>query len=239
MIIIPAIDIIDGKCVRLSQGDYSRKKVYNSDPLEVAKMFESWGLKRLHLVDLDGAKAGKIVNQKVLERICNSTSLTVDFGGGIKTDNDIETAFNAGAQMITGGSIAVKSPDVFLQWLEKYGEEKIILGADHKNERIAISGWTETSESDLFEFIGEYLKKGVKKVICTDISRDGMLEGPSTDLYHRLMTQFPEMELIGSGGVGSMCDLVALERINMCSVIVGKAFYEERIWAKDIIHFIR
>ncbi|MCK4920143.1 MAG: 1-(5-phosphoribosyl)-5-[(5-phosphoribosylamino)methylideneamino]imidazole-4-carboxamide isomerase [Bacteroidales bacterium] len=238
MIIIPAIDIIDGSCVRLSQGDYSSKKVYNSDPLEVAKMFEDWGLSRLHLVDLDGAKAGKVINYKVLERICNSTSMTVDFGGGIKTDKDIEIAFDSGAQMITGGSIAVKNQERFIFWLEKYGQDRIILGADHKNEKIAVSGWIETSNLDLNNFINDYLKKGVKKVICTDISKDGMLEGSSTELYSRLINQFPGMELIGSGGVGSLFDLQALQEINMTSVIVGKAIYEERISSKEIKQFI-
>lgn len=237
MIIIPAIDIIDGSCVRLSQGDYSSKKVYNSDPLEVAKMFEDWGLSRLHLVDLDGAKAGKVINYKVLERICKSTSMTVDFGGGIKTDKDIEIAFDSGAQMITGGSIAVKDPERFILWLEKYGKERIILGADHKNEKIAIGGWTETSDLDLSSFINDYLKKGVKKVICTDISKDGMLEGSSTELYSRLINQFPNMELIGSGGVGNLSDLKALQEINMSSVIVGKAIYEERISGEEIMQF--
>lgn len=238
MIIIPAIDIIDGNCVRLSQGDYSQKKVYNSHPLEVAKMFESWGLTRLHLVDLDGAKAGKVINLKVLEKICNSTSLVVDFGGGIKSDGDIESVFNAGAQMITGGSIAVKDPEIFLKWLENYGPEKIILGADHKNEQIAINGWTETSNLSLIDFIRNYNQKGIKKVICTDISKDGMLQGTSTDLYFRLMSYFPEIELIASGGVGSLNDLEELRNINIPSVIVGKAIYEGRISEKEIVEFI-
>ena len=238
MIIIPAIDIIGGSCVRLSQGDYSSKKVYNTNPVEVAKMFEDWGISRLHLVDLDGAKAGRLINYKVLEAIRKSTSLSIDFGGGIKSDADIEMAFSSGAEMITGGSIAVNNPDKFLSWLSRYGNNKIILGADHKNEKIAVSGWLETSDKDLKSFIDDYLNKGVKKVICTDISKDGMLEGPSVNLYSNLIKQFPDMELIGSGGVGSLSDLLALEKINMQSVIVGKAIYEGRISSKEITNFL-
>ena len=238
MIIIPAIDIIEGSCVRLSQGDYSSKKVYNTNPVEVAKMFEDWGIRRLHLVDLDGAKAGRLINYKVLEAIRKSTSLSIDFGGGIKSDADIEMAFSSGAEMITGGSIAVNNPDKFLSWLSKYGNNRIILGADHKNEKIAVSGWLVTSDNDLKSFIGDYLNKGVKKVICTDISKDGMLEGPSVKLYSNFIRQFPDMELIGSGGVGSLSDLLALEKINMQSVIVGKAIYEGRISSNEISNFL-
>ena len=238
MIIIPAIDIIGGSCVRLSQGDYSSKKVYNTNPVEVAKMFEDWGITRLHLVDLDGAKSGRIVNYKVLEAIKKSTSLSIDFGGGIKSDEDIQLAFNSGAEMITGGSIAVNNPEKFLSWLSEYGNDRIILGADHKDEKIAVSGWLETSDNDLKAFIENYLKRGVRKVICTDISKDGMLEGPSINLYSKLIEKFPDMELIGSGGVSSVSDLKALKAINMKAVIVGKAIYEGRINSKDITNFL-
>jgi phosphoribosylformimino-5-aminoimidazole carboxamide ribotide isomerase len=234
MQIIPAIDIIDGKCVRLSKGDYSTKTVYHADPLDAAKMFESWGLTRLHLVDLDGAKAAHIVNYQVLRRIATETKLVIDFGGGLKTDGDIRIAFENGAEMVTGGSIAVKNPVVFLDWLNTYGPQKIILGADHRGGRISTSGWTEDSNHDVFDFIAYYLGKGLKKVISTDIDRDGMLEGASNTMYARMLQRFPEMELIASGGVATLSDLLSLRSLGLSGCIVGKAFYEGRIGKKEI-----
>jgi phosphoribosylformimino-5-aminoimidazole carboxamide ribotide isomerase len=236
--IIPAIDIIDGKCVRLSQGDYDRKTVYNDDPLEVAKMFEDAGIGRLHLVDLDGAKAHHIVNQKVLERIATNTKLKIDFGGGLKSDNDLEIAFNSGAAMVTGGSIAVKSPETFISWIEKFGAERIILGADAKNGMIAVGGWQEATELPILEFIESYISKGIRKVISTDISRDGMLSGPSFDLYKQIMDKFPGLELIASGGIASMQDIIELDEMGVPGVIVGKAIYEGRINLLDIEKFL-
>lgn len=209
--IIPAIDIIDAKCVRLSQGDYDQKKVYNENPLEVAKMFEDAGVKRLHLVDLDGAKAQHIVNYKVLEKIAGGTNLTIDFGGGLKSDEDLRIAFESGASMVTGGSIAVKKPDVFSSWIEKFGSERIILGADVKGEKIAVSGWVETTDADLMPFVGKFKVLGVDKVICTDISKDGMLQGPSIELYKKILSEFPDLYLIASGGVSSIADIEALQ----------------------------
>ncbi len=236
--IIPAIDIIDGKCVRLSQGDYDRKTVYNDDPLVVAKMFEDAGIRRLHLVDLDGAKAHHIVNHKVLERIATNTNLVIDFGGGLKSDQDLETAFNAGAAMVTGGSIAVKSPEVFLAWIDKFGAERIILGADAKNGMIAVSGWQESTELPIIGFIENYVTKGISKVISTDIARDGMLSGPSMELYQQIMDRFPGLELIASGGIASMQDIINLDRIGVPGVITGKAIYENRITLSEIKQFI-
>lgn len=227
--IIPAIDIIDGKCVRLSQGDYNQKKVYNENPLEVARMFEDHGIKRLHLVDLDGAKAGNIVNYKVLETIASKTNLMIDFGGGLKSNEDLKIAFESGAQMITGGSIAVKNKDIFTSWIEQYGSEKIILGADVKDEMIAVSGWTETSDLELFPFVKEYTERGISKVICTDISKDGMLQGPATDLYKKILNQFPDLYLVASGGVSSLADIDRLIEANVPAVITGKAIYEGKI----------
>jgi phosphoribosylformimino-5-aminoimidazole carboxamide ribotide isomerase len=232
--IIPAIDIIDGKCVRLSQGDYERKTIYNEDPLEVAKMFEAYGLQRLHLVDLDGAKAHHIVNHKVLERIALLTTLTIDFGGGLKSDKDVETAFEAGADMITGGSVAVKSPGVLHKWIETYGSERIILGADASDEKIAVSGWTEDSGLDLFTFIQHWKGKGIDKVISTDIGRDGMLSGPSFEMYKEILRRIPGIYLIASGGVGSVQDILDLEKIGVPAVIVGKAIYEGKISLEEI-----
>lgn len=234
MEIIPAIDIIDGKCVRLSKGDYDTKKVYNEDPLEVARLFEDWGVRRLHVVDLDGAKAGHIVNHRVLERVCGHTGLTVDFGGGLKTTDDLQIAFECGAAMVTGGSIAVKNPDEFEGWIEKYGPEKIILGADAKDRKIAVSGWTETSTQDLIPFVSGYRQKGVSKVICTDISRDGMLQGPATELYKEMMDAVDGIYVIASGGVGSAADIEALAEAGVPAVIVGKAIYEKKISRKDV-----
>jgi len=236
--IIPAIDIIDGKCVRLSQGDYAQKKVYNENPLEVAKAFEDVGVRRLHLVDLDGAKAQHIVNYKVLESIATNTSLTIDFGGGLKSDDDLRIAFESGASMVTGGSIAVKNPAVFLSWLEKFGAEKIILGADVKNEKIAVGGWIETTEIELLPFVKSFMEKGVDKVICTDISKDGMLKGPSIDLYRKMLGEMPDLYLIASGGVSSMQDIEQLAEADVPAVITGKAIYEGRIKMDDLARFL-
>ncbi len=232
--IIPAIDLIEGKCVRLSQGDYSQKTVYNENPLEVAKMFEAAGIRRLHLVDLDGAKAKHIVNHKVLKQIATKTSLVIDFGGGLKSDKDLEIAFNAGAAMVTGGSIAVKNRDTFLQWLEKYGSEKIILGADAKDRMIAVSGWIEATNLPVIDFISGYFEDGIRKVISTDISRDGMLTGPAFELYAEIMKSQPEVEIIASGGISSIDDILKLNEMGVPGVIVGKAIYEGKIVMRDI-----
>lgn len=228
MRIIPAIDIINRKCVRLSEGDYTTQKVYNENPLEVAKAFEAHGIKHLHLVDLDGAKSGKIVNHSVLEKICNSTNLKVDFGGGLGSDEDLRIAFECGANQVTGGSIAVKKPDIFINWIKQYGSDKIILGADCRNRKIATSGWLESSELDVVDFINQYTKKGIKYVICTDISKDGMLQGTSNELYREIL-QKTSAKLIASGGVSSVNDLKILEQIGCEGAIIGKAFYEGRI----------
>lgn len=236
--IIPAIDLIDGKCVRLSQGDYNQKTIYNENPLEVAKMFEDAGIKRLHLVDLDGAKAKHIVNHKVLETIATNTKLVIDFGGGLKSDEDLEIAFNSGAKMITGGSIAVREKDVFLNWLKKFGSEKIILGADAKDGNIAVGGWLEATELPVIEFISEFHKKGISKVISTDISRDGMLTGPSFELYQEILGLLPKVEIIASGGISKMEDILKLDKMGVPGVIVGKAIYENRITLKEIKKFI-
>ncbi len=232
--IIPAIDIIEGKCVRLSQGDYNKKTIYNSDPLEVAKSFEDVGIKRLHLVDLDGAKAKHIVNWKVLENIASKTELIIDFGGGLKSDDDLRIAFESGAEMITGGSVAVKNKNIFLGWIEKYGAEKIILGADVKDNMIAISGWKEDSGLDIIDFVKGYIEKGITKVISTDISKDGMLIGPSFELYKNLQDHFSNLYVIASGGVSSMEDIRNLEEKGVPAVITGKAIYEGRITLQEI-----
>lgn len=224
--IIPAIDIIDGKCVRLSQGDYTQKKVYNEDPLEVAKMFEDAGIKRLHLVDLDGAKAHHIINHKIVERIATKTKLIIDFGGGLKSDADLSIAFNSGASMITGGSIAVKDRATFLHWVNTYGAEKIILGADVKDHKIAISGWLEESQLEIIPFIASYVEAGITQVISTDISKDGMLAGPSFSLYSELQEAFPNLYTIASGGVSNLADVEKLEEQGVQAVIIGKAIYE-------------
>ncbi len=236
--IIPAIDLIDGKCVRLSQGDYAQKTVYNENPLEVALMFQEAGITRLHLVDLDGAKARHIVNHKVLETIATKTSLVIDFGGGLKSDKDLEIAFNSGAAMVTGGSIAVKERETFLRWLEVFGSERIILGADAKDGKVAVSGWLETTELPVVEFISDYHKNGVKKVISTDISRDGMLSGPSFELYASIMQKLPAVEIIASGGIANMDDILKLDEMGVPGVITGKAIYENRITLKQIEAFI-
>lgn len=236
--IIPAIDIIDGKCVRLSQGDYASKKVYNEDPLEVAKEFEAHGISRLHLVDLDGAKAGCIINYKVLERIATKSNLVIDFGGGLKTTDDLRIAFESGAQMVTGGSIAVKKPEEFEGWIEKYGSDKIILGADAKDNKIAVTGWLEETDQELIPFIKDYNKKGISKVICTDISKDGMLQGPSTDLYKDIMAEMPDLYLVASGGVSHIGDIEDLLQANIPAVIFGKAIYEGKISMKELERYL-
>ncbi|SFC33242.1 1-(5-phosphoribosyl)-5-[(5-phosphoribosylamino)methylideneamino] imidazole-4-carboxamide isomerase [Algibacter lectus] len=238
MRIIPAIDIIDGKCVRLSKGDYNTKKIYNEHPLEIAKQFEAHGIEFLHLVDLDGAKASHIVNHKVLEEIASKTSLKIDFGGGLKTDDDLRIAFESGAGQITGGSIAVKQPDIFKNWLSKFGSDKIILGADANNEKIAISGWLEESDEDLIPFVQNYQKDGVQYVICTDIAKDGMLEGPSFDLYEKMLAQLPNIKLIASGGISTFDELPKLAELGCEGTIIGKAIYENKISLKQLEDFI-
>lgn len=232
--IIPAIDIIGGKCVRLAKGDYGQKTVYYDSPVEAAKRFAGAGSRRLHLVDLDGAKSQHIVNYRVIEEIASKTGLVIDFGGGIKSDEDVRIAFDSGAAMITGGSIAVKNRDMFLRWLSAYGPERIILGADAKDGKIATSGWLEGSDRDIVPFIEEYAAKGVRKVISTDIECDGMLQGPSVELYKEILSVAGGIELIASGGVGSMADVEALDEINVPAVIVGKAIYEGRITLKEL-----
>ena len=236
--IIPAIDLIDAKCVRLSQGDYNQKTVYNENPLEVAKMFEDAGITRLHLVDLDGAKAKHIINYKVLETIASKTNLIIDFGGGLKSDEDLRIAFECGAQMVTGGSIAVKDRETFLHWIETYGAEKIILGADAKDKKIAVSGWQEVSELPILDFIESYTNKGIRQVISTDIARDGMLTGPSIELYKEIKEKFPELGLIASGGIATMKDIYELNEMGIPGVITGKAIYEGRIKLAEISQFI-
>lgn len=236
--IIPAIDLIEGKCVRLTQGDYATRKVYNEDPLEVAKAFEDAGIRRLHVVDLDGAKAGHIVNYRVLEKLAGHTSLIIDFGGGLKQTKDVEIAFDCGAQMVTGGSIAVKDPETFTAWIARFGSERIILGADAKDRRIAISGWEEATDAELLPFIQKYREQGIEKVICTDISRDGMLEGPAVDLYKEILEAVPEIYLIASGGVSSIADIEKLAEANIPAVIFGKALYEGRITLKELERFV-
>lgn len=239
MRIIPAIDIIDGKCVRLSKGDYSTKKIYNYNPVDVAKQFEDSGIEYLHLVDLDGAKAKHIINYKVLERIATQTNLNIDFGGGLKSDDDLKIAFNSGANQITGGSIAVKQPAIFKKWIEKYGNERIILGADCENKKIAISGWQEASNLDVIPFIKDYQSKGIQYVICTDISKDGMLQGPSFDLYKQILDSSESpLKLIASGGISKFDELPKLKELGCEGVIIGKAIYEKRISLKQLEQFI-
>ena len=242
MRIIPAIDIIDGKCVRLSKGDYDTKKIYNENPLEVAKEFEAHGIAYLHLVDLDGAKSKHIVNHRVLEQIAANTDLKIDFGGGLKTDDDLRIAFESGANQITGGSIAVKDRTTFIRWVETYGPDKIILGADALDEKVAVSGWQEESTEELLPFIQEYQKKGIQYVICTDISKDGMLEGPSFDLYKKISktlkgTDTP-LKLIASGGISTFDELPKLAEIGCEGTIIGKAIYENRIGLKQLESYI-
>ncbi|MDF0717217.1 1-(5-phosphoribosyl)-5-[(5-phosphoribosylamino)methylideneamino]imidazole-4-carboxamide isomerase [Muricauda sp. 334s03] len=239
MRIIPAIDIIDGKCVRLSKGDYNTKKVYNQNPLEVAKEFEAHGIQYLHLVDLDGAKSKHIVNHRVLETIASKTSLQIDFGGGLKSDEDLHIAFESGAEQITGGSIAVKDRETFLGWLSTYGKDKIILGADANNERVAVSGWQEESDLELTPFVQHYQSEGIQYVICTDISKDGMLQGPAFDLYQKILNQTKKgLNLIASGGISTFDELPKLAEIGCEGTIIGKAIYEGKISLKQLEHYI-
>lgn len=238
MEIIPAIDIIDGKCVRLSQGDYTQKKEYSAQPLEIARQYEAAGIRRLHLVDLDGAKQKKVVNLPVLEKIAAGTKLHIDFGGGVQSDEDIERVYNAGAQQVTAGSVAVKNPELVEQWLQKYGHEKLILGADVKGEKIAISGWAEESDHDLIPFLQTYRQKGFQYVICTDVSKDGMLQGPAFSLYNKIQNALPELKVIASGGVSQADDLRQLQQKNVYGVIIGKAIYERKIELKDLQEFL-
>ncbi|AQX85440.1 1-(5-phosphoribosyl)-5-[(5-phosphoribosylamino)methylideneamino]imidazole-4-carboxamide isomerase [Elizabethkingia bruuniana] len=237
MRIIPAIDIIEGKCVRLSQGDYDTKKIYNENPLEVAKEFEDYGIRYLHLVDLDGAKSKQIINYRTLEELASKTSLQIDFGGGIKSQKDIDIAFECGAKQITGGSIAVQEPEIFTKWIEVYGSEKIILGADCKNRKIATHGWLESSELDVIDFIWDYKQKGISYVICTDIAKDGMLEGTSNKLYKEILAD-TDVKLIASGGVSNIEDLYLLKEIGCEGAILGKAIYEGRIKLKELRELI-
>ncbi len=233
--LIPAIDIINGQCVRLTKGDYDQKTVYRDSPAEVAREFEEIGFKRLHVVDLDGAKSKHIVNSEVLHRITTETSLRVDFGGGIKTDADIETAFENGAEMVTVGSIAVTNPDLFIAWLEKYGPERMILGADVRNGKISINGWKEDSTEDLLPFLRKYIDAGVRNVLCTEISKDGTLQGPAIELYSRVMEAYPQLHLIASGGVSSVEDIKALDKAGIPAVVFGKAIYEGKIDLRELI----
>ncbi|MFY7669953.1 1-(5-phosphoribosyl)-5-[(5-phosphoribosylamino)methylideneamino]imidazole-4-carboxamide isomerase [Tenacibaculum sp. MEBiC06402] len=237
MRIIPAIDIIEGKCVRLTKGDYNTKKIYNENPLEVAKQFEDAGIEYLHVVDLDGAKSKHIVNHKVLEEIATKTNLKIDFGGGLKSDEDAKIAFESGANQITGGSIAVKNPDVFINWLKNYGSERIILGADCKNRKVATHGWMETSVVDVVEFITDYKEIGAEYVICTDVAKDGMLEGTSNELYKEIL-ETTKVKLIASGGVSNLDDLFKVKELGCEGVIVGKAIYENKISLKELEQFI-
>lgn len=240
MRIIPAIDLIDGKCVRLSQGDYQTRKIYNEDPLEVARQFEDHGVEYLHLVDLDGAKAKKVINYRVLEKIAAGTSLNIDFGGGIRSAEDLHIAFNSGAGQVTGGSIALNDREMFLSWLTTYGPEKIILGADARDEKIAISGWTRDTDQELIPFINDYLEKGIKYVICTDISKDGVLQGPATSLYKKIISNCGDrrLDLIASGGVAQLNDLQELYEAGCEGAILGKAIYEQTISLKALEKFI-
>ncbi|MDR1879646.1 MAG: 1-(5-phosphoribosyl)-5-[(5-phosphoribosylamino)methylideneamino]imidazole-4-carboxamide isomerase [Tannerellaceae bacterium] len=235
--LIPAIDLMDGKCVRLTQGDYDTKKRYNDDPLEVAAMFEAHGIRRLHLVDLDGVREGRIVHYRVLEKLATHTGLVIDFGGGLKSDEDLRVAFECGAQMVTGGSIAVKDPATFTSWIDRFGSGKIILGADAKEGKVAVGGWTETTDRELIPFIEEYHRKGITKVICTDIGRDGMLQGTAVELYREIRAALPGIYVIASGGVGSVEDIEKLAEAGIPAVIFGKAFYEGRIRLEELLRF--
>jgi phosphoribosylformimino-5-aminoimidazole carboxamide ribotide isomerase len=237
MQIIPAIDIIEGKCVRLTEGDYAQKKIYNEDPLEVAKAFEGIGLMRLHLVDLDGAKAGQVVNWKVLEKIANNTELKIDFGGGIKTEATLKTVLDTGASYATIGSLAVRNELLFQEWIARFGAKVFMLGADVLEEKIAIGGWLEKTEISVFDFMKSYIDKGVKQIFCTDIKKDGKLEGPSIELYQKIIEQFPALHLIASGGVSSLDDLIELEEIGCSAAIVGKAIYENKITISELANF--
>lgn len=236
--LIPAIDIIDGKCVRLSQGDYEQKKVYSEDPVEVALQLEAHGIRRLHVVDLDGARSHHIVNYRTLHAIATRTGLTIDFGGGVKSDEDLQIAFDNGAQLVTGGSIAVTNPQRFVGWLERYGPDRIILGADVKERRIAVNGWKEETAEPLMSFLQRYVERGVRQVICTDIRCDGMLQGPSIGLYRDILQAYPDLLLVASGGVSNMGDIYALHEAGVPAVIFGKALYEGRITLREIEQFI-
>ena len=233
--LIPAIDIIEGKCVRLTQGDYNSKKIYNENPIEVAREFADYGIRRLHIVDLDGAKSQHVVNHKVVEQIRQATDLVIDFGGGIKSDEDLRKAFDAGASMVTIGSLAVKEPATFLRWLSLFGSEHIILGADVKQGNISINGWQEEDGEQLVPFVRRYVDNGVKQVLCTDISKDGMLQGPSVDLYRQLLSAFPDLYLIASGGVSCIDDIKALDAAGVPAVVFGKAIYEGRINLSELV----
>lgn len=236
--LIPAIDIIDGKCVRLSQGDYEQKKVYSEDPVEVALQLEAHGIRRLHVVDLDGARSHHIVNYRTLHAIATRTGLAIDFGGGVKSDEDLQIAFDNGAQLVTGGSIAVTNPQRFVGWLERYGPDRIILGADVKERRIAVNGWKEETAEPLMPFLQRYVERGVRQVICTDIRCDGMLQGPSIGLYRDILQAYPDLLLVASGGVSNMGDIYALHEAGVPAVIFGKALYEGRITLREIEQFI-
>ena len=233
--LIPAIDIINGQCVRLTKGDYDQKTVYHNSPAEVAKHFEAIGFSRLHVVDLDGAKSKHIVNSQVLQDITRETDLAVDFGGGIKTDDDIQTAFNSGAKLVTIGSVAVTQPQLFMSWIDKYGADRLILGADVRNGKISINGWKEDSTEDLLPFLKKYVDAGVRNVLCTEISKDGTLAGPAIDLYCRIMDAYPTLHLIASGGVSSIDDITALKKAGIPAVVFGKAIYEGRIDLNELI----
>ena len=237
--IIPAIDIIEGKCVRLSQGDYNQKKVYNENPLEVAKSFEDHGIEHLHLVDLDGAKSAKVVNYAILEKIASNTGLKIDFGGGVKSDEDIKRVLVAGANQITAGSIAVKSPENVYEWISKYGADKIILGADVRDRKIAINGWKEDSGIELFPFLNDFIERGISSTICTDISKDGMMSGSSVELYEEITNEFPTLNLIASGGVSSMNEIKELQDKGLYGAIVGKAIYEGQISLNEIAEYYK
>jgi len=237
MHVIPAIDLIGGKCVRLSQGDYSRQTDYHDDPLEMAKRFEGAGLTRLHLVDLDGAKAKQIVNGEVLQRICTETQLAVDFGGGIQAQEELEKAFDLGARQVTGGSIAVRNPNLFEAWLDAFGADRIILGADARDKKIAVGGWEETTSLELIPFIQGYYQKGIREVICTDVAKDGLLQGPSFGLYAEILQELPDLKLIASGGVSCLKDLEDLQKIGVYGTIVGKAYYEGKLSLEDLAQF--
>jgi phosphoribosylformimino-5-aminoimidazole carboxamide ribotide isomerase len=237
MDIIPAIDIIDGKCVRLTHGDYDQKKIYNEHPLEVARQFEDAGLQRLHLVDLDGAKAGQVKNWKVLETIAGKTSMVVDFGGGIKAEKDVQIVFDSGAALATVGSMAVKEKETFVQWLQKFGADKFLLGADVKKEKLTISGWAEQTEIWIYDFIEDYRQQGIQQIFCTDVAKDGALEGPSTELYKSIIEKFPDLHFIASGGVSSIDDVYQLQDIGCKGVIIGKAIYEGRISLAELKTF--
>jgi phosphoribosylformimino-5-aminoimidazole carboxamide ribotide isomerase len=238
MEIIPAIDIIEGKCVRLTHGDYAQKKVYNEHPLEVAREFEDAGIQRLHLVDLDGAKAGVVKNWKVLEALAGKTSLIIDFGGGIKSEKDVQIVFDSGAVLATVGSIAVKEENTFTNWLNQFGADKFFLGADVKKEKITVSGWTEQTEIWIYDFLQKYLDKGVKQIFCTDVSKDGALEGPSVDLYKSILDKFKGLHFVASGGVSSINDVYRLQEIGCSGVIIGKAIYEGRIKLSELKPFL-